>query len=217
MKENPSTTINRLERQNKEWKEKYMETLRENRSLRAKLRIQSVDLSTIIQYKEFISNLTKTNNDLRKNLDELKSQNKQLKSETIRANKEVERVWGFYKELQNEVEEGKCPKRVEDFKKGKYEDRWGLPFFDDNLIFNVNPLNGKTININLQLKLDCYLNEHYCDLMTVKRRFLEDYKLQKDNDEMNVKTYMEKKHLLGMDIWNMVNGDINFLEILSDW
>lgn len=217
MRERPKTKIERLERQKNEWKDTYTAEHRKVIQLEKEIKKQNANAVLITKYKETITILEDTNQSLRKLLSEYELQIKQLKSENFRAKKEVDRVWGYCDELKNEIEEGKKPKRVEDFNNGRYKDRWGLVFFDDYLCLQFNPLNGKLIGAPLQIKLTQYLEEHYSDLMTIKKRFLDDYKTQKDNDEMNVSTYIEKKHQLGMAIWNMVKDDVDFLEILTDW
>jgi len=217
MREKPKTKIERLERQKNEWKEKYIAEHRKDIQLEKEIKKQNANAVLITKYKETITILEDTNQSLRQLIAKYELQIKQLKKDNCSVKKEVDRAWGYYEQLKEEMEKERRPKRIEDFNNGRYEDRWGTSFFDESLCLQFNPLNGRLIGFPLQLKLMKYLGEHYCDLMAIKQRYLDDYKTQKDNDEMNVSTYMEKKHQLGMDIWNMVKDDEDYLEILTDW
>ena len=220
MRETKVQKIERLQRQKDELEAKCKEANRTIRQLSLLIKRQSVDSSVIDGFKETIQSQKNTIQNLQKELSDLESQNQKLNSDL-----ESLREWNKYLQREekdpsvlelrkNEEEDGQ--NRLEYFNGGYWEDKWGLPFFDDRLILNINPFNGYRIFFNTQCELIKLLSEDYNDLWEEKQKQLDKLRLQYDKYLINELTLKEKKNLLGMDIWNEISKDRRIHIIFSD-
>ena len=220
MRETIYQKVDRLQRQKDELEAKCKEANRTIRQLSLLIKRQSVDSSVVDGFKETIQSQNNTIKNLQKELSDLESQNQKLNSdlESLREfNKYLQREEKDTSVLElrkNEEEDGQ--NRLEYFNGGCWEDKWGLPFFDDRLILNINPFNGYRVFFDTQCKLMKLLSEDYNDLWEEKQKQLDKLRLQYDKYLINELTLKEKKNLLGMDIWNEISKDWRIHTIFSD-
>lgn len=220
MRETIYQKVDRLQRQKGEWETKCKEANRTIRELSTSLRKQTVDPSIIDGFKETIESQKSTIQNLQSELSELEKQNQKL-------NSDLDSLREFVKYLQMEekdpsvlemkkIEEEDGQSRLEYFNGGCWEDKWGLPFFDDRLLLNINPFNGYRVFFDTQCELIKLLSADYNDLWEEKQKQLDKLRLQYDKYLINELTLKEKKNLLGMDIWNEISKDWRIHTIFSD-
>ena len=219
MRETRDQKIVRLERQKGEWETKWREEHRINRQLSSSIKKQTVDPSVINNLKETIATQKDTISKLQQSLSDLEKQNQKL-------NSDIDSLREFNKYLQREEkdpsvielrrqEEEDGQNRLEYFNNGYWEDKWGLSFFDDQLIPNINPFNGVRIFAGTQSELMKLLLTDYNDLWEEKQKQLEKYRNQFDKYFINELTFKQKRNQLGMDIWKVVSHDWRIHIILS--
>ena len=215
MRETKIQKIARLQRQKDEWMAKYKNEHRIVRQLSSALKKQSADTTIIDKYKEMVSALNETNNSLRDNVSNLESQIKKLESNNYSIRKELDAVRQQNYDLTQSIEKEKKPKRLEDFVNGRIEDRWGMPFFDNNLIPQFNPYNGEVIYYPTQIKIMNVLDTEYKVIWDDKRNLLNEYSIQNDNCDISMTTFKERRHQLGLELWNTISENQSILEILK--
>lgn len=220
MRETIYQKVDRLQRQKGEWETKCKEANRTIRELSTSLRKQTVDPSIIDGFKETIESQKSTIKNLQRELSKLEKQNQKL-------NEDIESLREFNKYLQREekdpsvlelrrIEEEDGQNRLDYFNDGYWEDKWGLSFFDDSLILNINPFNGYRLYMDTQSTLIQILTADYNDLWENKKKELEKYRVQYDRYKIDELTYKKNRHRLGMEIWNAVSSDWRWKEILFE-
>lgn len=220
MRETIHQKVDRLQRQKDEWEAKCKDANRTIRQLSLLIKRQSVDSSVVDGFKETIQSQKTTIKNLQKELSDLESQNQKLSAD-------IESLREFNKYLQreekdpsvvelrkSEEEDGKS--RLEYFNNGYWEDKWGLSFFDDSLILNINPFNGFRLFMDTQSALIQVLTADYNELWEEKQKQLEKYRFQYDRYLIKETDYKQKRHQLGMEIWNTISGDWRLKEILVE-
>lgn len=216
MRETKIQKIERLQRQKDEWMAKYKSEHRIVRQLSSALKKQSTDTTIIDKYKEMVSALNETNHSLTENVSNLESQIKKLESNNYRIRKELDAQRLQNYELTKSIEKEKYnPDRLEDFKNGLVNDRWGMSFFDDNLIPNFNPYNGEKIGFATQMKITKILEKEYKKMWEGKQDQLNEYSIQLDNDDISITTFKERRHQLGLELWDTISDNLSILEILK--
>ena len=210
----------RLERQKVEWYNKWKEEHRINHQLSSSLKKQTVDPSVIDNFKETIATQKDTISKLQKSLSDLEKENEKLNSdiESLREfNKYLQRdekdpaVLELEKDLEKDGQS-----RLEYFNNGYWEDKWGLSFFDDLLLLNINPFNGYRIFVDTQSKLTQFLKLNYNDIWETKLKQLDKYRHQHDRYLMDELTLKKKRNQLGMEIWKVISEDWRIYTILSE-
>ena len=220
MRETKIQKIARLQRQKDEWESKCKERDRIIRQMHSSIKKQTVESSVIDSFKETIANQKETISKLQQSLSDLEKQNQRL-------NSDMESLREFNKYLQRgekdpsvielrKVEEEDGQSRLEYFNNGYWEDKWGLSFFDDLLLLNINPFNGVRLFSDSQSQLVKLLTADYKDLWESKQRQLEKYRSQYDGYLIRETDYKQKRHQLGMEIWKVVSGDWRIHIILSE-
>ena len=220
MRETRDQKIVRLERQKGEWETKWREEHRINRQLSSSMKKQSVDSSIIDDLKETIATQKDTISNLQRSLSDLEKQNQKL-------NSDLESLREFNKYLQRGEKDPSVIEikkdlevdglsRLEYFNNGYWEDKWGLSFFDDLLLLNINPFSGVRLFSDTQSKLVKLLTADYKDLWYTKQKQLEKYRAQYDGYLIKELDYKQKRHQLGMEIWKVVSGDWRIHIILPE-
>jgi len=209
MKETPVQKNARLEKQLKEAKLQVAKTERLEKKVERLEKMLGTNNPTITDQRLEIKQLKETVDELDQTIAKL--------NETLLSQRELIKILQdggdpVVRDIRQDARET-GQSRIESFRDGFVEDKWGTSFFDGSLLLTMNPWTGESVYWDKQFKMLNFLTAYYEEEYSNALNVLDMLQQKKDECEISEMEFQKNKHELGMALWKKAMDDERLLEI----